>query len=116
MLRNMNIITADDLRLMYQGMSKEYRNNNVLNDIVKWLKPYAFTKIATFRPKKTKINSVNAYKLFIQALWKIPTLKHLFYSIEQDRYGKSNHAHLLLAATQVLNYHILKVLIILTHQ
>ena len=50
MLRNMNIITADDLRLMYQGMSKEYD----IKRYCKWLKPYAFTKIATFNQRKQR--------------------------------------------------------------
>ena len=93
----MNVITADDLRLMYQGMSKAYRNNNVLRDVAEWLKPRNYKIFATFRPKKTKINSVNAFDLFIKPLYKFDCISSLFYTIEKDRYGKSNHAHLLIA-------------------
>ena len=78
-------------------MSKEYRNNNVLQDIAKWLKPLNYKIFATFRPRKTKINSVNAFNLFIKPLYKFEGISSLFYTIEKDRYGKSNHAHLLIA-------------------
>ena len=93
----MNIITADDIRNMYAGHGQEYRNNNVIRDIVKWLKEFDFTTMVTFRPKKTRINSVNAEKIFLPALLKIEGLRHLFYSVEKDKFGKSSHAHLLLS-------------------
>ena len=92
----MYVITAEDIRSMNASHGREYRNNNVLKAIVEHLKPYRFTTMATFRPKKTRINAVNAFDLFLPALWQYPQIDQLFYAIEKDRYGKSSHAHLLL--------------------
>lgn len=92
----MYVITERELKESYGNLSAEYRDRRVTDDIVGWLEPYDFNIIATYRPKKTKVTDVNAEKLFFMGLWNLPSINRLFYSIERDRYGKSNHAHILI--------------------
>jgi len=67
-----------------------------------WLKQDRFnwSYIATYRPKKTKLNSYNVPRLLKQTVTNYcnykgskDALKYLYYTIEQDRSTKCNHLH-----------------------
>ena len=68
----------------------------------KWLSNEAFnwSYVGTYRPLKTKVNSVNALKLFKQTVANYciskgsnEAIKYIYYTIEQDRSLKCNHVH-----------------------
>ena len=77
--------------------TEEYRNG-----YADWLKQDKFnwSYIGTYRPKKSKVNSYNALRLFNQAVTNYcnskgskGALKYLYYTIEQDRSTRCNHIH-----------------------
>ncbi|MDC1492731.1 hypothetical protein N8376_05185 [Flavobacteriaceae bacterium] len=73
--------------------------NTYIKSFAKWMnKDYVFNYVATFRPKKSRIEDNNAYKTFKAILTNPNEIKSLFYVIEADRYRNSAHAHILIEA------------------
>lgn len=73
--------------------------NTYIKGLAKYLnRDYIFNYVATFRPKKSRIEDSKAYNTFKAILMNPNEIKSLFYVIEADRYRNSAHAHILIEA------------------
>jgi len=95
----MNIITEKQLYAKPKPLTFSQR---YVNEYARWLKQDEFNwgYAGTYRPKKTKINNVNAQRLLkktIESYCKFKrsneAIKYLYYTIEQDRSRSCNHLH-----------------------
>ncbi len=76
----------------YYNFSQKFYYN-----LIRWLNIYTdFNTFATYRPKMTKITGFNAPELFEDVLIQLKNIKELFWVIEGDWNGNSNHCHLLI--------------------
>ena len=55
-----------------------------------------YKRQVTFRPKKTKITEHNSPGLFDRVVLELETLKDLYWVVERDWNGASNHCHILI--------------------
>ena len=66
------------------------------NKLTEWVNEKHFDYFVTYRPKKTKITEHNAPNLMDRVVLELETLKDLYWVIERDWNGESNHCHMLI--------------------
>ena len=101
------VVRSDDFNRLYKqtiGNNIKKRVSNFYNysqmfydSLVNWLHTTAnFDTFVTYRPLKTKITGFNAGRLFDNVVYKIKNITELFWVVEGDWNGESNHCHILI--------------------
>ena len=95
-------ITQKDLKYsnavkeVQMGYGEENFSERLRRKLTEWLSEKEFDYFVTYRPLRTKITKDNAPAFFYRVMLELEKVKDLYYVIERDWNGSSNHCHILI--------------------